>query len=221
MHGNRVAPAVRSGRAQVCVAIDSQSLSRVARRALRDSGLESCNARDLASDRPTTVVCGWVGRPLTEQRRHGREAVARFGPHRVVLITDLDQQGALQRLVGDGVHGIVLRGQIESALAATVRAVAAGQLCVSELARAAIQRRPLSIREREILALVIMGLSNGEIASRLHLAESTVKSHLASTFGKLGVRSRGEAAELVSDPQLMLRAGVLGLSDHVADGQST
>ena len=62
-----------------------------------------------------------------------------------------------------------------------------------------------------------MGLSNREIAWRLHLAEGTVKSHLASTFTKLGVRSRAEAAEIVSDRERMLMTGVLGLSAEEAD----
>ena len=52
----------------------------------------------------------------------------------------------------------------------------------------------LSARELEILLLAARGLSNRRIASHLHLAEGTVKRHLANTYHKMGVRSRGEAA---------------------------
>jgi DNA-binding NarL/FixJ family response regulator len=47
----------------------------------------------------------------------------------------------------------------------------------------------------------VMGFTNAGIAKKLFLAESTVKSHLSSAFTKLGVRSRHEAAALLSDPQ--------------------
>ena len=52
-------------------------------------------------------------------------------------------------------------------------------------------------------------MHNREIADRLFLAESTIKSHVASSLAKLGVRSRKEAAALVLDPQEGLRALVL------------
>jgi DNA-binding NarL/FixJ family response regulator len=61
--------------------------------------------------------------------------------------------------------------------------------------------------------MVVLGFSNGEIARKLHLAETTVKSHLSSTFRKLGVRSRSEAAALVLDGQSGLGLGVLTISD--------
>ena len=52
----------------------------------------------------------------------------------------------------------------------------------------------LTRREQEILACVASGMRNGEIASRLHVAESTVKTHLTSAFLKLGVKNRTQAA---------------------------
>jgi LuxR family maltose regulon positive regulatory protein len=52
---------------------------------------------------------------------------------------------------------------------------------------------PLSDRELEVLALIAEGLPNRDIAERLHISPSTVKSHTASIYGKLGVHSRTEA----------------------------
>ncbi len=61
---------------------------------------------------------------------------------------------------------------------------------------------PLSGRELEILRLVSQGLSNSEIAARLVLAVGTVKTHIHTIYGKLGVRDR---------PQAIAKAGLLGL----------
>jgi DNA-binding NarL/FixJ family response regulator len=187
-------------------------------RPVADAARRALAADAAAGDvrRPVDVV-GWPGTPLGEQRRRLREVVGQSGGRRVVAITDLEERSAVQRLIAEGAHGVLLVSEIDSALAATVRAVGAGQLCVTERARQALAPRALSAREREILALVIMGLPNGEIARRLHVAESTVKSHLVSTFAKLGVRSRAEAAEIVTDPQEMLSTGVLGFAQPAAE----
>lgn len=57
----------------------------------------------------------------------------------------------------------------------------------------------LSARQREILDLVVEGLSNAEIGKRLYLSESTIKQHLRATYKVLGVKNRTEAARLVRD----------------------
>ena len=62
-----------------------------------------------------------------------------------------------------------------------------------------------------MIGLVALGFSNGEIAERLFLAQSTVKSHLSSAFGKLGVRSRHEAVELIVNPAFGLANGIMSL----------
>jgi DNA-binding CsgD family transcriptional regulator len=57
----------------------------------------------------------------------------------------------------------------------------------------------LSPRERQVLALMTDGLSNAEIARRMHLSEKTVRNHASSLFEKLGVDSRAQAIVLVRD----------------------
>jgi len=57
----------------------------------------------------------------------------------------------------------------------------------------------LSARQREILELVVEGLSNAEIAGRLYLSESTIKQHLRAVYKVLGVRNRTEAAKLMRE----------------------
>ena len=61
----------------------------------------------------------------------------------------------------------------------------------------------LTEREREVLALVGAGLSNAEIARRLHLVEGTVKSYLTSIFTRLDVRNRVQAAILAYEAGLV------------------
>jgi ATP/maltotriose-dependent transcriptional regulator MalT len=77
------------------------------------------------------------------------------------------------------------------------------------MTRASVVRPPLSHREKETLGLLVLGLTNAEIARRLYLAESTVKCHLTSIFSKLGVRSRNEAVARALDPQHGLGLGTL------------
>ena len=57
----------------------------------------------------------------------------------------------------------------------------------------------LSARQREILEMVVEGLSNAEIAGRLYLSESTIKQHLRAVYKVLGVRNRTEAAKTMRE----------------------
>jgi DNA-binding NarL/FixJ family response regulator len=107
---------------------------------------------------------------------------------------------ALHKSLEAGAAGLVLDSELDTALAGTVRGVCAGQVVVPKRFRRSAVRPALSHRERQTLGLVASGLTNRQIAARLFLAESTVKTHVTSILGKLGVRSRSEAAALVLDP---------------------
>ena len=127
----------------------------------------------------------------------------------VALLGARAGKAAVRRAVRAGARGVVLEPDVERTLAATVQAVAAGQVVTPAAAEGQLARPALSVRERQVLSLVVMGLMNGEIAAQLFVAESTVKSHLSSAFAKLGVRSRTEAVELILDPDDDAGLGIL------------
>jgi DNA-binding NarL/FixJ family response regulator len=111
-----------------------------------------------------------------------------------------------------GLDGVVLTDRLEATLVPTLRVVVAGLVCVPGGMRDELNKENLSGRERQVLGMVVMGCTNAEIAAKLYLAESTVKSHLSSVYSKLGVRSRRDAAALILDPAAGLHEGVLTTS---------
>jgi DNA-binding NarL/FixJ family response regulator len=142
-----------------------------------------------------------------------RELTARFAESKVLVIAPTLGPAGVRRAVDAGAAGALPAGEdLESRLPYAVRAAAAGQICVPRSLGLHIARPALSYRERQILGLVVLGFTNGDIAARLHLAESTVKSHLSSAFAKLGVRSRREAAAMISDADGGLGPGILAIS---------
>ena len=100
-----------------------------------------------------------------------------------------------------------------STLALAVRAAFAGQISYPAELMPTQLRTALSNREKQILAMVVMGFSNAEIAAKLHVSESTVKSHLYSAFATLGVRTRKEAVALILDPNAGFGTGILAITD--------
>ena len=142
------------------------------------------------------IVCDIdAPREVTRLRRVRREAV---GPA-IVVISQPATGAAVRRALDAGADALVFEPELELTLAATLRAVASGQSVIPRKLRASVERPTLSHREQQVMALVGEGLTNAEIAEQLYLAESTVKSHLASVFTKFGVHSRKEAAAVFSE----------------------
>jgi DNA-binding NarL/FixJ family response regulator len=121
----------------------------------------------------------------------------RFAETPIVLACASVERWELRAALSAGVVGVVVSNELDFGLGACVRAVTAGHLCVPRGHWREVDPPVLSVRERQVLGLVAMGYMNRQIADRLFLAESTVKSHLSSAFSKLGVRSRSEAAEMI------------------------
>jgi DNA-binding CsgD family transcriptional regulator len=140
------------------------------------------------------------------------ERLVGAGAAPVLVLCESLRPWDLRAVLQAGARGVILRSEIGTALAPCLAASAAGQVCIPRSQARRVEPPALSAREKQVLGLVVMGHTNGEIAGRLFLAESTVKSHLSSAFGKLGVRSRNEAVELILDPERGLGLGILGLS---------
>ena len=148
-----------------------------------------------AADPDVLVIA--FGRGITQRDQQMRRLRKSLPDTHLVAVMPEDSRRGVRRALEAGADGVVFETEIEAALNLTVRAVLAGQTVVPAASRHEVDRPTLSGREKQVLSMVVMGMSNKAIAAKLYLAESTVKCHLSSAFSKLGVRSRNEAADLI------------------------
>jgi two-component system, NarL family, nitrate/nitrite response regulator NarL len=129
---------------------------------------------------------------------------------RIILITQLNESQVHLRAVQEGALGIVLKTQSPEVLIKAIQKVNAGEAWIERSMIASLlsglthsQRRieedpesgriaQLSPREREVIQYIGQGLKNYQIAKQLCLSETTVRHHLTSIYGKLGVTDRLE-----------------------------
>jgi DNA-binding NarL/FixJ family response regulator len=130
----------------------------------------------------------------------------------LVVVVPASDNAVVRRLLDAGVDAVVFESEARLNLPSAVRAACDGQLVLPRSYRDGFGRPALTRREKQVLGLVVMGLSNAEIARRLHLSQSTVKCHLTASFSKLGARSRSEATALILDPVRGFGLGVLALT---------
>jgi two-component system response regulator DevR len=133
---------------------------------------------------------------------------------RCLILTSFDDDEALFDAIMAGASGFVLKQVVGSDLIASIRAVGAGKslldngtvaLLLDRLRRHQDHADPLAKlteQERQILDLIAEGLTNREIAARLHLSEKTVKNYVSFLLGKLSVRSRIQAAVFATELRL-------------------
>jgi NarL family two-component system response regulator LiaR len=126
----------------------------------------------------------------------------RFPETQVVALTSFPEDHLVQEVLRAGALSYLLKNVGAEELARAIRAAHAGRATLApEAAQALIhgatQPPPpghdLSPREREVLALMVQGLNNPQIADKLVVGRSTVKFHVSSILGKLGVQTRTEA----------------------------
>ena len=132
-----------------------------------------------------------------------REILSAAPDTRIVFLTSYSDEQAVMSTVLSGAAGYVLKDIGQQALLRAIRDAAAGRPIVDDRLAAPVIARmqkadALSAQERRVLALVVDGKTNKEIAAALGLSDKTVKNYLSNAFQKLGVTRRSQAAVVFS-----------------------
>ncbi|PPG26641.1 DNA-binding response regulator [Pseudoclavibacter sp. RFBG4] len=196
---------------------------------------EAANGADAVARATATtpaVVVMDLRMPGTDGVSATRQILAALPETRILVVTTYDSDDAIIGAIEAGASGYLLKTASGAELVEAVRRVAAGELALapSVTAKLVAQTRAagtsasvgsgtaqppagspgsapaLSERELQVLQLVADGLSNPEIAVRLHIGEATVKTHLGKVFAKLEVNSRVRAVTRGLDRGLLRRS---------------
>ncbi|MZD04933.1 response regulator [Streptomyces sp. SID5785] len=198
--------------------LESQDDLRVAGEA--DTGTDA--VRKTAELRPDVVLMD-IRMPGMDGIEATRRIIAGHHAPRVLILTTFDMDEYAYAGLRAGASGFLVKDALPEELLAGIRAVAAGDAVVApSLTRRLLDAyahhlptRPgvpdspdpriagLTDREREILTVIGQGWTNTEIAQRLHLAESTVKTHVSRILAKTGARDRVQAVIVAYDAKLV------------------
>jgi DNA-binding NarL/FixJ family response regulator len=209
--GTTAKPVLVFGPGEACLRIQQALSARLDLEIHSDQSLRNLLSRG-SGVRQLVVYCETVSAQELERFKDLKREIPEL---LIVAVCECADRRALRRLLDDGIDGVVFADQLHEALAPTVAAVFAGQMVVPRDMRESVDRPSLSTRERQILAMVVMGLTNQEIGARMFLAESTVKSHLSSAYNKLGVRSRSEAVTVIMDRPDSLGTGIAAVAPKI------
>ena len=147
-----------------------------------------------------------------------RRIVADGSTTRIMILTTFDLDDYVHDAVRAGASGFLLKDVRPAELVDAIRLVASGNALLAPTALGRLLERfgtpgspasgasalpTLTEREREILQLIAEGLSNAEIASRLVLSDTTIKTHISNLLRKLGVRDRVQAVIAAYDSGLV------------------
>jgi DNA-binding NarL/FixJ family response regulator len=164
-------------------------------------------ALELAKELDPDVILMDVRMPELDGVEATKRLVAAGTRARILVLTTFDLDEYIYASIRAGASGFLLKDVQPDELADAIRVVAAGNSLYGPAAtqrlldRFAERNEPtqlrsldaLTDREHEILELLAHGLSNAEIAERLYLSETTVKTHVSAVLRKLGVRDRVQA----------------------------
>jgi NarL family two-component system response regulator LiaR len=131
---------------------------------------------------------------------------------KIIILTSFPEKNLVHRALDTGSKGYLLKNVPMDTLANAIRSVDAGQLIFSpEVTQALVEDKShlkrvgddLSSREREVLTMVVQGLSNDEIADQLVISPFTVKNHVSKCISKLGAANRTQAATIAVEYRLV------------------
>ncbi len=141
-----------------------------------------------------------------------REIRARWPQVQVIALTSFQEQELVREVLEAGAIGYLLKNVTADELAGAIRNAHAGRSTLApEALQVLVQRAgqepapgsDLTAREREVLALMVQGLSNPQIAERLVVSRATAKAHVSNILSKLGVSNRAEAISVALRQRLV------------------
>jgi DNA-binding NarL/FixJ family response regulator len=169
-------------------------------------------AVDLAVSAKPDVVLMDIRMPVLDGIEATRRITAAGPLPRVLILTTFDLDEYVFGALRVGASGFMLKERPPEELLSAIRVIAAGEaLLAPNITRRLIEhfaRQPdplrpppgaleqLTVREREVLALIATGLSNTEIAARLIMSVPTAKTHVSRILAKLGARDRAQLVVL-------------------------
>ena len=196
---------------------DDQALVRDGFRSLIDreadlevvaEAVDGAEAVSLTQQHRPDVVLMDVRMPRIDGLTATRRVLSLPSPPRVLVLTTFDRNEWVYDALSAGASGFLLKDVRATQLTDAIRTVAAGESLLAPsitrrlieqfVANTAPARRPsndvgLTEREIEVLRMIAAGLSNAEIAQRLVISHSTVKTHVNRLLTKLGLRDRTQA----------------------------
>jgi DNA-binding NarL/FixJ family response regulator len=183
---------------------------------------DGAEALALVGRRNPDIVLMDVRMPVLDGLEASRRLLATYGGSvAVIVLTTFDADEYVYEALRAGASGFLLKDAPEEQLVESIRIVAAGDAIIAPgvtkrlIERFALQPEPgeadegaaaeLTAREREVLLQVARGRSNAEIAEALVLSSHTVKTHVARTLMKLGLRDRVQLVVFAYESGLVAR----------------
>ena len=135
----------------------------------------------------------------------------------VIMLTSFSEEEAVMSSIMAGASGYLLKNLGRADLLKSIRAVAQGQNLLDPAVTSKVMERlrqltakeqdraldVISVREKEVLALIAQGLTNKEIAEKLFISENTARNHVSCILDKLGLARRSEAAAFAAQHGLL------------------
>lgn len=154
--------------------------------------------------------------PVLDGAKATEQIIKNWPDVKIIALTSFNDEDLIRKALKAGAVSYVLKNISGGKLVKTIKDIYKGKLALSsqatkillsELKKPPDETIKLTKREKEILALIVEGLSNKQIAERLFLSNSTVQFHVSNILNKLGVSKRTEAVYLALKQKLVQLPG--------------
>jgi len=161
--------------------------------------------------KPDIVIMDMV-MPILDGAEATSQLIKKFPDIKVIALTSFNDKDLIKKSLKAGAVSFILKNITGAKLVKTIKDVYKGKyelstyatkILLTELREKTDDNINLTKREKEILTLIVEGLSNKEIAKRMFLSNSTIQFHVSNVLSKLGVSKRTEAAYLALKQKLV------------------